>query len=1183
RFKSRHLDLKVSPRSLLFTFLSLNKSLLNPVLRLTSFTKDLKKHQVDSLSLTTQISRDAARIRATGRAATEIYEDLLAIVTSHQDDGNLDHLEQSLEKCRQLAVYCFATGKTMDQEAKEVVTKAIDLPPALQSFDEATDDDKDFMFTAEQEKQIYSERFNRQLLKQGSSFNQRPNGFGSGSQRRGRGAFRGTGRGFSNPQRGFFGKPRQHQPQPAPTSANPASNSSSNPHWPLSVIQEGFQVQWSHPPQPWFTKVRKEASPECNHAVQQFLNSGVIEIAPTQDQSFLSTFFTIQEPSKIRPILDCQKINAFVQCAHFKMEGVPALRDLLQPGDYMAKIDLKDAYTVVSIHPKSRQYLTFHHQGTVYQYKALPFGLRDPIGVLSGRHLCGGAITDRAGDSNEDPSGPPHPPRVSNQLEEDQDRSDQGSGIPRLRIQHHRHEDQGTNGQAEEIGTPTPPGQDYAIMQVDCRITREDNSNDASDWGRLTQHTIHSAGSIQGTTPTSIQLEQAMSLVRSGEEGHLVVEDDNIASTGASDTPTTALTLHRHHLCRCFRLGMGHSITNNVDIRFLDQSGTGDVDQCQGTPDDLICSTPPSTALQEPVYNPQVRQHYGSQICDQAGRHIITDTPGARPRNPSPDPLEQMTISFQHIAGIQNVDADRLSRIKQPTYEWTLPKSWFRHICRHWKMRPSVDGFASRLNNKVPKFWSYQPDPDAQATDAFRQNWPSNGLYLYPPWRLLPQVLQKLRQDKVRQALQDFGRLDVIRKYYEAQGVVGPMSDMLSSPIRRSSASTYDSSWHRWVLWCLDQRPQVHPVPYNPLKVIAWLSAHPTLAYSTVRSHISGLASVWGAIHPEEPPVAKNSIIKRFLQARKRAPRPLPQVADGTWDVRLLLDHVANWGDTDNLDLVKLQDKTIILLTIGTMWRPRSDIGRLQCRDIEWLYETPDSTTIKGVSLVDWPSYITLVETHHDKSNTSGPSTITHIFTKFHCTFDDHFHQYDREPKEGDWKKSFLAPLVDRPQVCPVVALGTFLLRTQGFRQALPVDHSLFLTYLDHPVEAPRSIAPRTVAFRLKEIMQAAGVPKGFSPHSIRSASSTAAFLQGVSIESIKIHANWALSSNTFEKYYLRPYDQLVKSSNIVSRVFLGSAENETTSGVEAEASTVVVGTHHNGLDAEAETRDVVESRPGSS
>jgi hypothetical protein len=42
----------------------------------------------------------------------------------------------------------------------------------------------------------------------------------------------------------------------------------------------------------------------------------------------------------------------------------------------MAKIDLKDAYTVVPIAEDSRQYLTFQNRGMVYRYRALP-----PFGV----------------------------------------------------------------------------------------------------------------------------------------------------------------------------------------------------------------------------------------------------------------------------------------------------------------------------------------------------------------------------------------------------------------------------------------------------------------------------------------------------------------------------------------------------------------------------------------------------------------------------------------------------------------------------------------------------------------------------------------------------------------------------------------------------------------------------------
>lgn len=57
------------------------------------------------------------------------------------------------------------------------------------------------------------------------------------------------------------------------------------------------------------------------------------------------------------------------------MEGVPALRDIIEPEDFICKIDLKDAYVVVPIHPESQDFLSFQNQGVVYRYTSLAFGL----------------------------------------------------------------------------------------------------------------------------------------------------------------------------------------------------------------------------------------------------------------------------------------------------------------------------------------------------------------------------------------------------------------------------------------------------------------------------------------------------------------------------------------------------------------------------------------------------------------------------------------------------------------------------------------------------------------------------------------------------------------------------------------------------------------------------------------
>ena len=50
-----------------------------------------------------------------------------------------------------------------------------------------------------------------------------------------------------------------------------------------------------------------------------------------------------------RPITNLKKLNEFIPHHHFKMEGIHMLKDLLRQGDYMAKIELKDAYLSVTI------------------------------------------------------------------------------------------------------------------------------------------------------------------------------------------------------------------------------------------------------------------------------------------------------------------------------------------------------------------------------------------------------------------------------------------------------------------------------------------------------------------------------------------------------------------------------------------------------------------------------------------------------------------------------------------------------------------------------------------------------------------------------------------------------------------------------------------------------------------
>ena len=57
------------------------------------------------------------------------------------------------------------------------------------------------------------------------------------------------------------------------------------------------------------------------------------------------------------------------------MEGIHTLRDLLKAGDWMAKIDLKDAYFMIPMAQGDREFLRFQWKDKTYQFNCLPFRL----------------------------------------------------------------------------------------------------------------------------------------------------------------------------------------------------------------------------------------------------------------------------------------------------------------------------------------------------------------------------------------------------------------------------------------------------------------------------------------------------------------------------------------------------------------------------------------------------------------------------------------------------------------------------------------------------------------------------------------------------------------------------------------------------------------------------------------
>ena len=101
-------------------------------------------------------------------------------------------------------------------------------------------------------------------------------------------------------------------------------------------------------------------------------------------------------------------------------------------------------------------------------------------------------------------------------------------------------------------------------------------------------------------------------------------------------------------------------------------------------------------------------------------------------------------LKARHIAGVENVTADKMSRIiVRDRSDWKLNPVIFSRISSLWGPL-HVDMFATRLSTLLPRFFSWKPEPQAEATDAFLQDWSAIQGYAHPPWCLIQRCLKKV-------------------------------------------------------------------------------------------------------------------------------------------------------------------------------------------------------------------------------------------------------------------------------------------------------------------------------------------------------------------------------------------------------------------------------------------------------
>ena len=146
----------------------------------------------------------------------------------------------------------------------------------------------------------------------------------------------------------------------------------------------------------------------------------------------------------------------------------------------------------------------------------------------------------------------------------------------------------------------------------------------------------------------------------------------------------------------------------------------------------------------------------------------------------------RITVTAEHLAGVENTEADHESRVYKDWSNWRFNPRLFHTLSQVWGPF-EIDLFADHLNCQVYRFVSWKPNP-AEAVDAFQVNWSQLKGYAFPPFAMLGRCVAKV--------VQDWATLVVITPTWHTQPwfpclvsmaiaspiLLPPQQDMLMSP-----------------------------------------------------------------------------------------------------------------------------------------------------------------------------------------------------------------------------------------------------------------------------------------------------------------------------------------------------------------------------------------------------------------
>ena len=517
------------------------------------------------------------------------------------------------------------------------------------------------------------------------------------------------------------------------------------------------------------TRFSDEEARVIDYQIQEFIDKKVIAPSQTEYDQVVSPIFLRPKPDgSHRVIFNLKCLNDSVVYHHFKLDTLEKAIKLITPGCYMSSLDLKDAYYSIPMASEQQRYLKFCWKGALYQFLCLPMGLTSSPRLFTKllkpvfshlRAKCGVSCTGYIDDSLY----------LGNNYQECETNTLKAIKLL-ISLGFHIHPKKSVTLPSQTIEYL---GFIVSSTEMTVRLTEKKINKYVKlcrDFASANKvHKIRDVASLIG------KLTSTFPGVQFGPLHYRNLERDKIEALkfNAGDFEKT-MTLSSNSLIEVHwwvdNLETSYRRIHQGDpdsVMHVDASLTGWGAKWGDTSTQGIWSSLEKTlhinclellAIQWGLESLCAHEHdthirimsdnttavtYMNAMggCKSEECHLIAGEiwQWALTRN--------IWLSAAHTPGVENTDADFLSRSLNPNLEWSLTNAAFHQLQEVFSVRPTIDLFASRLNNKVKSYVSWKPDPCAESIDAFSIPWGGHLFYAFPPFCLVGRCLQKIKTD----------------------------------------------------------------------------------------------------------------------------------------------------------------------------------------------------------------------------------------------------------------------------------------------------------------------------------------------------------------------------------------------------------------------------------------------------